>query len=426
MAATGTMLQQLLQVVDGKKAAGSAAGSDVPHQYEQESVAAGLCKKGGQSGQSGQSGQGDMWIKSDPDWSQKVITSKASSVCTNAFVRMLHLAWTKNLEVEITPDTVWLIVCQGVATYLKENLVAEEKQKLQVVRDDFAVDVNLNDWGGVVDDFHDLIGDVVGAEMVGMLVPDKSWSGSDATARLCYRVGLMDAMSGLFAYEVCTRGGGRLAQKVRAYRVLGSLDDWERLVQLTEKFSLHFGELAAWFAELVPVMKKFCHIVEHCGGTSADVGVLQDFFICDNHGSVSGDVLKLFPYMRKRGVKDDSDLVFMYERNGTGTRKTSVTKEIQCGGKMKKTEQSMSNGNARLFPSGVSVVPFMWMHCNIARQLLFEAHAFPTQQSDGSVSLQNVVCVRAADAGKRAQETGKGVAVKRQRTADAGGGKKFC
>ena len=85
--------------------------------------------------------------------------------CPHPGIGALVMAFDKHLPLSLTPDFFWLLITQGLSQHVEANSEAlrnkfvkhDGKKTLEIRRDDFVLGNPVNDWGGVVKDFHEQI-----------------------------------------------------------------------------------------------------------------------------------------------------------------------------------------------------------------------------------------------------------------------------
>merc|ERR1719242_359212 len=204
---------------------------------------------------------GELEASSDPD--VQVVLSNGwmrsrGSIC--GFIDASLTAWSNHYPIRFKPEHIWLLILQGVAVHVDQN--AEKlrrkyvnhngKMTLKVIRDDFVLGSDKNDWEGVIEEFVEQID----ANTVKDTVPlfDCDFSGSTMMEKICTKVTIMDTCKNYFDFEfVALCGFPRITLD-------GTKQEWIRLKQKTstllkDKVDKEFG--SKWGSALLPLLDRF-------------------------------------------------------------------------------------------------------------------------------------------------------------------------
>ena len=126
------------------------------------------------------------------------------------FLQALHRGFTEHRPICISPDMIWLLICQGVANHvnahaerLRPRFVAHQgKVKILVQRDDFVKGARENPWGEVVDEFSAQVREQIGSTH-GLFVPHFSTTGQ--TERIAAEIVLLGAVQRYFDFSLHDR-----------------------------------------------------------------------------------------------------------------------------------------------------------------------------------------------------------------------------
>ena len=130
-------------------------------------------------------------------------------VAYHPVVAAVHRAFMDHRPLCLSPDMIWLMICQGVANHinahaeeLRPRIVSNQgKITIEVRRDDFVKGSPENPWSEVFHEFSVQIRDHVGAG-IELFVP--SFSTTGPVERAAAEVVLLDAMQSYFEYVVHT------------------------------------------------------------------------------------------------------------------------------------------------------------------------------------------------------------------------------
>lgn len=242
-------------------------------------------------------------------------------------------AYQEHRPITISPDIVWLLICQGFAQHV--NLNAEElRQKfvdfkgqkmLAVVRYvPEGTTLQTFPWETVFPEFVEKVKEHVGAELTGTLTAD--FTTTTPASLLASQITVMDAMKNYFKYKVTMIGCG-----IPEVTIEGSLDDWKKIMKRLDVIEKY--ELEWWIKELRPVIQKIINAKSGKFDPKFWMGMIR-FHEKGLYGSlvdIDGWFLKFYPYlsdgersgMKKiKGISElPKELVsvpFEFENKGTG------------------------------------------------------------------------------------------------------------
>jgi hypothetical protein len=260
----------------------------------------------------------------------------------NAFIDALNTAYNSHLGIVLSPDDVWLLISQGVATHI--NMNAEALRTLFVSHEGkLVLEVNLdtfrrgqqNDWPGAFKILGDKIQAKVGPTKTNMLLGGFSTTGpvENAVSHLV----LMSAMQSYFEYMGSTMCG------FPKITLLGTQADWQLIFDKVNSLSTLFsGALDWWFKPLMDGLAHFVDAFEY----KVDLNFWSNFYKLNNSSGgpyVRGWVVCLFPYVR--------------HYNGQTVTNSEITKWTHTG------DRFGGLTTASIYNSMVKV-PFAWKYFN--------------------------------------------------------------
>lgn len=163
-------------------------------------------------------------------------------------------AYANHLPLEISPDDIWLTVCQGFCTHIlqnaeklrKEFVDFDGKKELKIDLDSFIFGSPDNDWTMAFGSFSAQIKEIIGAKMHSIFVHKFSTTTSLHTT--IYEATLLSAMQKYFDYTICSACG------IPRVRMLGKPEDWKELREKVASLSKYGVEW--WIVKLLPVIDK--------------------------------------------------------------------------------------------------------------------------------------------------------------------------
>lgn len=169
--------------------------------------------------------------------------------------RCIEKAYAEHRPLVLSPDMVWLAICQGFGHYVNEN--AEKLRDLFVEHDGMVSLVveskedlkeGKPDWESIIKDFNAQIQENTKGDIAKVMVADFSTTGT--TERIASGITMMDAMKSYFEYVVI-----RVSCGIPNITLTGTPADWESVLSRTmalEKYGLGW-----WTKDLRPILEEF-------------------------------------------------------------------------------------------------------------------------------------------------------------------------
>ena len=203
------------------------------------------------------------WMEEDwhPDILACCFSGEAELVSLGEDVvfQMLMRAWLQHRPVTLSPDIIWLLVCQQFShcvnrypeTY-REALVSHRgKKELAVMTGDlFSTSA---DWERLVSDFSDEIARNTAHGLGKIITADFSTTGRDE--RIASEVTLMAVTHPYFDYVAVYGICG-----IPSVTLTGTPDDWRKVLEKTR--SLSAFDRHGWMADLFPILEEFVQAAE--------------------------------------------------------------------------------------------------------------------------------------------------------------------
>lgn len=233
-------------------------------------------------------------IQSCSSYSQDVVPCYYHAVMEAA-----TLAFKQHRPLVLTPDSIWLMIAQGIARHIELN--AEElrhhfvehqgKKVLKVRRDDFVFGSPGNPWEEVFSEFSKQLKEYIG-EKHGLIVSD--FSTTSSVERAASEVTLMESMKSYFSYQVKTKCG------IPYVRLEGTIEDWEKIEEKVNRCSEF---LPSWWTIN---LKNICKQLVNASNSNFNEDFWQDIYK-EGGGSggpyINGWLVKLIPYTWNWGAK---------------------------------------------------------------------------------------------------------------------------
>ena len=199
------------------------------------------------------------------DWEPQILANSFADeanlydIGEDVLFKMLFNAWCQHRPVVLTPDAIWLIICQQFSHIVNEDpeqyrdvlVFHEGKKELQVRTNDLFSEEA--DWEGLISGFTQEIGKYTNNDLATTLIADFSTTGTNE--RIASEVTLMDVVKNYFDYTAIYAVCG-----IPSITLTGTPDDWRNVLNKTRALDA-FG-LGWWTEELVPILEEFVKAAE--------------------------------------------------------------------------------------------------------------------------------------------------------------------
>ena len=173
----------------------------------------------------------------------------------DAFYKTLVDAYANHQSVTLSPDMVWLVLCQGFARYvnahaeeLRPKLVNHEGKMDLVIETDKDLMTEEVDWPILINDFASQIDKHTKDNIAKTITSDFSTTGS--VERVASQITLMESVKSYFEYIV-----EYFACGIPSITLDGSVEDWKRVRE--KAMQLKKYGLEKWIDSLDPILKEF-------------------------------------------------------------------------------------------------------------------------------------------------------------------------
>ena len=230
------------------------------------------------------------------------------------FFEGMYYAYAEHRPFTLSPDMIWLLICQGFAQHVNNNseklrhYFVDFKGKITLVVKDDRIDLKdpNSPWPDVFPVFSKEISDNIGKELIDTLTAD--FSTTTVVSRVATQITLMDAFKSYFEFVVISAGCG-----IPKVTLEGTTADWQKVLSKTE--ALRKYNLDWWVDKMEPVLSK---IIEASKG-KVDKPFWQGIFkyhagqACRTPAMANGWILKFFPYT-KEGNRSNFDSIGLYDQ----------------------------------------------------------------------------------------------------------------
>ncbi len=219
------------------------------------------------------------------------------------FLNGMHKAYAEHRPFELSPDMIWLLICQGFSQHvnnnseeLRELFVNFEGKKTLIIRSDLP-SCSIESWEKIIPDFITKAGQETNEELFDLLTP--KFSTTSKTTYIATQITALESVKSYFEFMVL-----RIACGIPEITLRGTPKDWQLMLENTRKLKKY--KLDWWIDEMIPVLEK---IVETSKG-NVDKDFWRNMFkyhdkdIYGVNHAFDGWIVKFFPYDNKRNRND--------------------------------------------------------------------------------------------------------------------------
>ncbi|MBM2816140.1 MAG: hypothetical protein HW421_2902 [Ignavibacteria bacterium] len=230
-----------------------------------------------------------------------------------SFFRGMYQAYADHRPFVLSPDMIWLLICQGFSLHVinnseeLRNYFVDFSGKISLIVRNDCIRLNNPDspWESVFPEFTEQISKFTGRELINTLTCD--FTTTTPVSKVASEITIMVAMKPYFEYIVM-----RFVCGIPEITLEGTPEDWQKVLDKAKyirKFKLDW-----WIDEIEPILEEF---------VDASKGDISKRFwrkmfkehSADKYGApniIDGWIVKFFPY-DKWGKRNNLD-----ELNGTG------------------------------------------------------------------------------------------------------------
>ncbi|NMH87617.1 DUF4419 domain-containing protein [Flavivirga algicola] len=314
---------------------------------------------------------------------------------TNHFLLMLQFAFNQHKPISISPDNIWLLICQGLSEHIKLNSEGfkdifefDEKHTIQVRRDDFIIG-NDNPWEEIFPEFSKKIAQTINEDLHSKIVLE--FSTSTKKEINAFEIVFMDSMSSYFDYEFMTLCG------IPEIEIRGTIEDYQKIIDALEKLKKY--NLDWWINNMIPNINK---IIQTLKGEN-NLEFWNSIYKENNESGgpfVTGWIVDFFPYL-KTSITEENGVIDYNQKPISKDQilKTIHTKDFNLDNDNYKIHEVqiknprlMNSNDFKLkldnFPSGLSVVPFKWKYLDKVLEMNFVSGFIGIKESELSNTLK--------------------------------------
>lgn len=221
-------------------------------------------------------------------------------------ISALYFSFAKHKNITISPDMIWLTICQGVSTHINLNpdeyrdyfTREEKKRQLRVRNDSLSWSFNDKEWATIISNFSDSLSSYVSPKLFKLFNPTFSTTGLKEKA--AFQLTLMNTSKEYYEYFALTACG------IPEIVIEGEREDWLWMYRNIDNLSA-LG-LEWWVKELKPILQEFINAFDGNVNKEFWCSILKNKEASGGPLRVNGWIKNLFPYVlndRKKFVRNE-------------------------------------------------------------------------------------------------------------------------
>lgn len=221
----------------------------------------------------------------------------AKQVYVNAFnnvlIQTLQECYDNHRPLVLTPDVIWLAICQGVSIHMNEKfdslktIVFKSTEVIDLTVRQDSLQYNASSWQALVDGLANKTKEHTKDDFYDFFVADFSTTTPINTT--VYQITLLESLKKGFTYI------GESGCGIPSITIKGTKQDWETILKRLELLP-KIG-MDNWAQQLKPVIQEFINVYDH----KIDNAFWNDIYKNAHEYNafyISGWIIKLFPYIK--------------------------------------------------------------------------------------------------------------------------------
>lgn len=265
----------------------------------------------------------------------------------NGLVQTVHECYANHRPLVLSPDVIWLAICQGVSIHINEHIdslestiFVENKPKTLIARND-SLEYTATSWASLIDSLSIKTTQYTKANFYTFFVPE--FSTTTAITKTAYQITLLNSYKKVFQYI------GESGCGIPYITILGEKQDWQEILKKLDMLD-KIG-LSNWAKHLKPVIQEFINIFEGTKNKDFWKAIYKDASEYNGY-FVSGWIIKFFPYIKE--ISNTS----VIDKNGI-----ELSSEIFVPNPFYEDDNYLTSTlSTDNFPASMVTVPLTWLN----------------------------------------------------------------
>jgi hypothetical protein len=264
----------------------------------------------------------------------------------NGFIETIQLSYSNHRPLILTPDVLWLTICQGVSIHINQNfdslkkvLFIKNKPDEIVIRND-SLEYSEKHWQKLIGSFSVETKKYTNQNFYSFFVPKFTTTSTINTT--AYQITMLESYKKAFVYV------GESGCGIPSITITGETKDWQSIYNRLDMLS-ELG-LSKWAENLKPIIKQFINASEN----KINITFWKDIYKNASEYNafyISGWAIKLFPYIKILETSGEYDS----NRDATRLGEKFVPNPFLYDDDYLKSTLASDN-----FPTGISKISVVW------------------------------------------------------------------
>lgn len=264
----------------------------------------------------------------------------------NGLIQTIQECYDNHRPLILTPDIIWLAICQGVSIHINENydslkntiFIGNKPDKI-IIRND-SLEYSAKHWKSLIESLSTETRKYTNDDFYSFFVSE--FSTTSVIEKTAYQITLLESYKKAFEYVADTGCG------IPSILIAGKKEDWQSILRKLEM--LNKIGLSSWANNLKPIIVEFInasegkHNQEFWQNIYKNASEYNAFYI-------SGWIIKFFPYIKVL----ESEGVYDPKIDETKKGETLIPNKFIDGDNYLLSTLSTDN-----FPSGIAQIPVTW------------------------------------------------------------------
>jgi len=264
----------------------------------------------------------------------------------NGLIQTIHNSYSSHRPLLLTPDVIWLAICQGVSIHVNEKMDSlkhvifiKNKPDKIVVRND-SLEYNDDAWKTLISSIANQTKKFTKDDFYSFFV--SQFTTTTEVNKTVYQITLLESYKKVFQYV------GESGCGIPSITITGEKKDWELILSKLEMLD-KIG-LSKWKQSLKPIINEFINV--YSGKINKEFWK-SIYKYKENYGGsyLSGWIVKFFPYLKKVDNKREYDK----KQDAFKSEEKYVPNEFLDGNKYLQSKLTTDD-----FPSGMAQIDVLW------------------------------------------------------------------
>lgn len=227
-------------------------------------------------------------------------TKTLVEIGTHPFLQGMHRAYADHRPFVISPDMIWLLICQGFSRHINNNkeklrnkiVDFEGITQLTIISESVGIGDPSSQWEDIFPEFTKSLEEHVNNDLIKIL--SSNFSTTTSVEKVVSEITILETLKPYFDYVVI-----RTICGIPEITLEGDEEDWGKIIEKTKQLGKY--DLTWWTDELISILKK----IKESSKGRIDVDFWRNMFKIHTSSSygwpktiIDGWVNKFYPYYK--------------------------------------------------------------------------------------------------------------------------------